>query len=118
LLDDDSNAIPSPHFSASLNDKVNNIQSEMATKSEMAHLTGNVNNIQSEMTATKSDMKSDMRHLTGKIDNIQSEMTHLNNNLTTQMRSFIETVSACQRAASPVGRAVCEECQGNVYKGS
>jgi peptidoglycan hydrolase CwlO-like protein len=69
-LNDDSYATPSPHFSASLDDKVNNMKSEMA--------------------ATKSDMA----HLTGKIDNIQSEMAHLNNNLTTQMKSFIETVSA------------------------
>jgi hypothetical protein len=68
-----STAKSSPHFSASLDGKVNNIQSEMA--------------------ATKSATKSEMAHLARKIDMIDTEMKSLSNNLTMQMKNLIETVS-------------------------
>jgi septal ring factor EnvC (AmiA/AmiB activator) len=75
-----STAKSSPHFSASLDGKVNNIQSEMAaTKSEM----------KSGTAATKSEMA----HLARQINMIDTEMKSLSNNLTMQMKNLIDTVS-------------------------
>ena len=65
---------PSPHFNPSLNNKVNNIQSDMAaTKPEMAHSLGRSTTMDTEMKSLAMEMKSlttEMKSLTTKMKSL------------------------------------------------